>query len=82
MDKRVLKFSASWCNPCKVLSETLKTVETEVPISEIDIDENPKYAQEFGIRGVPTMIMLDGNTEVKRMTGGKSKSEIEAWLNG
>ena len=38
--RRVLKFSASWCNPCKVLAKTLKEVQTELPIEEYDIDEN------------------------------------------
>lgn len=82
MDKRVLKFSASWCNPCKMLSATLKDVQTDIPIQEIDIDENMDAAREFGIRGVPTLVMLDGNTEIKRKSGMMMKNELEAWLNG
>ncbi|CAB4124274.1 thioredoxin [uncultured Caudovirales phage] len=79
--KRVLKFSASWCQPCKMLAATLETITTDVPVSEIDIDDNEQYAREFGIRGVPTMVMLDGNTEIKRKSGMMTKSELEAWLN-
>ena len=79
--KKVLKFSATWCNPCKMLSEAIKDVKTDIPIENIDIDENMAYAQEFGIRGVPTMIMLDGNTEIKRKSGMMMKEELEAWLN-
>ena len=48
---------------------------------EIDIDDKPELAQEFGIRGVPTLIMLEENVEVKRRSGSMSKSELEAWLN-
>ena len=79
--KRVLKFSASWCAPCKMLSATLADIETDVPVSEIDIDESFEHAKEFGIRGVPTMVMLDGNTEIKRKSGVMNKGELEAWLN-
>lgn len=82
MDKRVLKFSASWCQPCKMLTNTLKEIDTDVPVSEIDIDEHMDAAREFGIRGVPTLVMLEGNTEIKRKSGMMKKSELEAWLNG
>mgnify|MGYP006285887093 CR=1 FL=1 len=80
--RRVLKFSADWCQPCKMLAKTLKEVQTEVPIEEYDIDENEKYAKEFHIRGVPTLIMMDENVEVKRKSGLMSKAELEVWLNG
>ena len=50
-------------------------------VSEIDIDEKFEYAQEFGIRGVPTLVMLDGNTEIKRKSGVMNKGVLEAWLN-
>jgi len=79
--KRVIKFGASWCSPCKMLSKILETVNTEVPIEEYDIDEHMDYAKEFGIRGVPTMIMLDANTEIKRTSGVSTKEELETWLN-
>lgn len=82
-DVRVLKFSASWCNPCKNLAKTLETVNTEVPIHELDIDEHPEQSREFGIRSVPTLVMMDGNSEVKRVSNSKmTKDELEAWLNG
>ena len=80
--RNVIKFSASWCHPCKMLSKIIEDVKTDVPISEIDIDDKPELAQEFGIRGVPTMIMFEENVEVKRKSGSMSKSELEAWLNG
>lgn len=79
---RVIRFTASWCGPCKALEKTLEQINTSVPIEVYDIDEQPQYATEFGVRGVPTLVMLDGNVEVKRMVGAKSKPELEAWLNG
>ena len=79
--KKVLKFSASWCQPCKMLAANLREIKTDVSIEEIDIDEKPELASQYGIRGVPTMLMLQGDTVVSRLVGAKSKTEIERWLN-
>jgi thioredoxin 1 len=79
--KKVLKFSASWCGPCKMLSKTLEDVKTDVIIEEIDIDEQSELANEYGIRGVPTLVMVDENVEIKRNVGNLTKSQLEIWLN-
>lgn len=79
--KRVIRFTASWCGPCKILAKNLESINTDVPIEVVDIDEKTSYATEFGIRSVPTMVMLDGNVEMKRMIGAKSLKEVELWLN-
>ncbi len=78
--KRVIRFTASWCQPCKMLAKNLESLDTNIPIEVYDIDEKPEYATEFGIRGVPTLVMLDGNFEVKRMVGVKSLKELDDWL--
>ena len=81
MDKRVLRFTASWCQPRKMLAKNLETINTDVPIEVYDIDERTDIAMDYGIRGVPTLVMMDGNTEVKRVVGVKSAKELESWLN-
>lgn len=79
--KKVLKFSASWCGPCKMLSKTFESIETAIPVEEIDIDEHSHLAVEYGVRGVPTLVMIDENIEVKRITGNLPKPQLESWLN-
>ena len=79
--KRVIRFTASWCGPCKGLATTLSGIETSLPIEVVDIDEKSDIAREFGIRSVPTLVMLDENTEIKRVTGALPKAQLEAWLN-
>lgn len=78
--KRVLRFTASWCGPCKSLAKTLEDIKTDLPIEVYDIDENQSLAVEYGIRGVPTMIMMNENVEEKRLVGVKPKAELENWL--
>jgi len=79
--KRVLRFTASWCGPCKGLAMTLNNINTNMPIEVIDIDEQSGIARDFGIRSVPTLVMLDENTEVKRVVGALPQQQLEAWLN-
>ena len=81
MSKRILRFTASWCQPCKGLAMNLASVETNLPIEVIDIDVNNETAMEYGIRGVPTLVMLDGNIEVKRVSGMKTTAELQEWVN-
>jgi thioredoxin 1 len=79
--KKVVRFTASWCGPCKMLAKTLEDVQTNVPIEVIDIDAQPEIAAEFGIRGVPTLVMMEDNMATKRLVGNKTKQELEAFIN-
>ncbi len=77
---KALRFTASWCQPCKMLAKTLEETNTAMPIEVIDIDVHPELAMDYGVRSVPTLIMLDGDIEVKRFVGVKTKIELENWL--
>jgi len=80
--KKILRFTASWCGPCKMLAKNLESVKTEVPIEVVDIDVHPEVATEFGIRCVPTLVMIEGEKEKKRLVGMRSLKELEEWING
>jgi len=77
---KLLKFEASWCQPCKQLGETLKTMNLPWPVEAIDIDEeeNRNEVVNRGVRSVPTLILLDNNNKViRRITGnGMTRSQL------
>jgi len=78
--KRVLRFTASWCGPCKSLAMNLENANITVPIEVVDVDIHPEIAQEYGIRGVPTLVMMNENIEVKRLVGSKTVNELQEWV--
>ena len=79
--KKIYKFSATWCGPCKMLAKTLQNVNTEIEIEEVDVDQNGGLAQQYKVRGVPTLVMIEDGIELKRVVGVKSKEELENWIN-
>ena len=80
--KRILRFTASWCQPCKTLAKNLELVNSKnVPIEVVDIDVHSELAVDYGIRSVPTLVMKDENIEIKRFSGVRTTKELEAWIN-
>jgi thioredoxin 1 len=81
--KKVIRFTASWCQPCKALASILEEANTNnIPIEVVDIDVHQEVAIEFGIRSVPTLVKIDENGNVAgRMVGAKAKNLVEEFLN-
>jgi thioredoxin 1 len=73
---RLLKFEASWCGPCKNLSKTMESIEFPYPIEVIDVDQNTAAAVEYGIRGVPHLILLDENNNILKRVGGNVPKDV------
>jgi thioredoxin 1 len=77
--KKILRFTASWCQPCKGLAMNLMSADLDIPIEVIDIDAYSDVAVEYGIRSVPTLVMLDENIEVKRSSGVMTVQQLKDW---
>ena len=80
---KVLKFAAGWCQPCKMLSRVIEDAGDKITavIEEVDIDQNMELAKKYGIRGVPTMVMVeDDGTEIKRQSGVMMENQLIEFL--
>lgn len=80
MSNSILRFTASWCQPCKALTEMLEDVELTVPMQVIDIDKEPHLVKEYQVRGVPTLIQIQDGKVASRLVGAVTKAELEDWL--
>ena len=82
---KALKFSASWCGPCKGLAMVIETAKDKitVPIEEYDIDTCGSISGKYHIRSVPTMILLnDAGAEIKRTVGSMDEKKLLEFLKG
>lgn len=76
---KILKFQATWCGPCKAMTMVVAGAgeKLKVPVQEIDIEVDEAVAIRYGIRGVPTMVLLDeAGNELKRKVGTMNEQEL------
>ena len=76
----LLDMWAPWCGPCRILAPVIDELAAEmagrVTVAKLNVDENPATASRFAVRGIPTLLVLDGGREVDRLVGVLPKSEI------
>lgn len=79
--KEIIKFSASWCQPCKQLKRALEGVDLGVNIVEIDIDKDFELALKYKVQSVPTLVLLEDEVEKKRLVGMQTVGAIREAFN-
>jgi thioredoxin 1 len=76
----ILYFTADWCGPCKQTRPIVEELNREQIMAKffiIDVDSEIEMAQDFGIRSIPTFIIIKDNKEVHRVTGAKTRQQLE-----
>ena len=71
---------AAWCGPCRMIAPVIDELATElsgrVKVAKLNVDENPAMASRFGLRSIPTLLVMKGGREVDRLIGVQPKQEI------
>ncbi|MBI2778933.1 MAG: thioredoxin TrxA [Gammaproteobacteria bacterium] len=81
----LVDFWAEWCGPCKMIAPILDEIAGEyagrIKVAKLNIDENPATPSQYGIRGIPTLMLFkNGNVEATKV-GAVSKSQLTAFID-
>ncbi len=78
----LVDFWASWCAPCRAIAPVVEELAVsygdKVNFVKINIDDNPSIPQQYGIRGIPTLILFQGGQPVDQVVGAAPKAKLEA----
>ena len=77
--KVLVDFFATWCGPCSMMAPVLEQVSDitqDIKIVKVDIDENPELAERYKVMSIPTFMVFENGTVVKKTVGAISKSEL------
>jgi len=80
----LVDFWATWCAPCKAIAPVLDQLADEydgkIKIGKVNVDENPATPGQYGVRGIPTMILFKDGQVVDQLVGAVPKKQVEALL--
>ncbi len=80
---KILKFFSPTCGPCKALNPIIEGVgqELHLLVEGVDVTQEPELAAEYGIRAVPTLVLVgDGNEHLSSKTGLMTSEAMTTWL--
>ena len=81
----LVDFWAEWCGPCKMIAPIVEELAEEfgdkIKFTKLDVDTNPQSAMNFGIRGIPTLLIFNGGKPVETVVGAVPKSVLKKKLD-
>lgn len=76
----IVDFWAPWCGPCRMVAATLDKLAKEFAgkllVAKVNTDENPQWAMQYGIQGIPTMLFIASGKIVHRQIGALAEARL------
>ncbi|MDQ2944118.1 MAG: thioredoxin [Candidatus Dormibacteraeota bacterium] len=80
----LIDFWAPWCAPCKIVAPSVERLSREfagqLKAVKVNTDLAPALQERFGIRGIPTLVLMDGGKERDRLTGALNVNALRSWV--
>ncbi len=80
----LVDFWATWCGPCRIISPIVEELAKEfigkVKVTKLNIDESPATPGQYGVRGIPTLILFKGGKIVDQIVGAVPKARLKALI--
>jgi len=80
----LVDFWAEWCGPCKTIAPALEEIAAEMggrlTVAKINIDDNPHTPQQYGVRGIPTLMLFKDGQVAATKVGALAKSQLIDWV--
>ena len=79
--KKILYFSAAWCGPCQQLRPTMEGLSDQISYIKIDVDQDQESSIKYGVRNIPTLILLENGEVKNRLIGNQTVQSIMSFYN-
>ena len=80
----LVDFWAEWCGPCKMIAPALEEIAREmdgrVKVAKVNIDDNPRIPQKYGVRGIPTLMLFKDGEVAATKVGALPKGKLVEWI--
>jgi len=74
--KKIYYFTSPTCAPCRTLGPIMESLSTQINFEKIDVSINSTLAHKLGVRGVPTLVLIENGVEKGRLVGLQTKDTI------
>ena len=79
--KKILYFTGTWCQPCQILGPIMESLLGQINYEKIDVDNNQDLSIKYGVRNIPTLVLVENGEAVGRLVGVQSKEAILEFYN-
>jgi thioredoxin 2 len=80
----LVDFWAPWCGPCRMVSPVVEQLAGELAgrlkVAKVNTDEEPALQERFGVRGIPSLVLIEGGKERDRVVGAMGHDPLKSWL--